>query len=359
MMPRKVAAGCFAALLAGGLVFGAMQLKAASTCVGPTFDAGTKTLSLVCTESTDIHELSCSDATNPDTLSLTVNGSNETLTCPADLVLANGSCGAVNNACLAGTLADTADDASNYLWSCNGVNGGTTSACSLPLTTTPPPPPPSTTKPNFNQPNISFTPSAGFNLASGEYDSIEVTFQTTNNGGSDTTTSANYQFQFDRGSNGYDVNTTGSLGLLNINQSVSRTETVSGAIPFGSNRIRVFADSGNNVDESDEGDNVRTLDITLGPPNPNIELSADRLLVRSGEKVRLTWNTKVTFPMTCQVFGPGITTINFDPSVNGATGSQQSGQINAKSVFTLSCVVAGTTFTDTVTIETQGVIEET
>jgi hypothetical protein len=222
-----------------------------------------------------------------------------------------------------------------------------------------PTPPATSSKPNFNLPIISYTPSAGFNLTTGMYDSVEVTFQTTNNGGSDTAASANYRFQFDRGSNGYEVNTTGSLGLLNINQSVSRTETVSGTIPFGSNRIRVFVDSGNSVDESDESDNVRILDFTLGPPNPSLDISADRLLVRSGEKITLTWNTNVIFPMTCQIFGPGITTINFDPSVNGATGSQQSGQINAKSVFTFSCVVAGTTFTDTVTIETQGVIEET
>jgi hypothetical protein len=220
-------------------------------------------------------------------------------------------------------------------------------------------PPATTSKPNFNLPIISYTPSSGFNITTGEYDSIDVTFQTTNNGGSDTTTSANYQFQFDRGSNGYEVNTTGSLGLLNINQSVSRTETVSGAIPFGSNRIRVFVDSGNSVDESDESDNLRILDFTLGPPNPNLDISADRLLVRSGEKITLTWNTKVTYPMACQVFGPGITTTTFDPSINGATGTKVSEKINAKSVFTLSCVVAGTTFTDTVTIEAQGVIEET
>jgi hypothetical protein len=63
--------------------------------------------------------------------------------------------------------------------------------------------------------------------------------------------------------------------------------------------------------------------------------------------------------MTCQVYGPGITTTTFDPSIDGATGTEVSEKINAKSVFTLSCVVAGTTFTDTVTIETQGVIEET
>ncbi len=360
MMPGKVAAVCFAALLVGGLVFGALQLKAASICVGPTFDAGTKTLSLVCTESSDIHELACSDATNPDTLSLTVNGLNETLTCPADPVLANGSCGAVNNACLAGTLADTADDASNYLWSCNGVNGGTNAPCSLPLTT-PPPPPPSTTKPNFTDLIIDYTPSTGFNPTTGEYDSVTVNFQTINRGLSDAPNGANYEFQFDRGANGYDLTTHGAMGPLAVGDNFSQTEVVPGPIVFGDSSVRVYVDYQDVVDETDDtpADNERTLPLLLPPPNPNIDISADRLLVRSGENVTLTWNTKVTYPMACQVFGPGITTTTFDPSINGATGTKVSEKINAKSVFTLSCVVAGTTFTDTVTIETQGVIEET
>jgi hypothetical protein len=116
------------------------------------------------------------------------------------------------------------------------------------------------------------------------------------------------------------------------------------------------------VDEVDDSlaDNERILPVTLPPPNPNIEISADRLLVRSGEKITLTWNTKAAYLTSCSVTGPSIGAIPVGPSVTGAiTGTIPSGIINAKSVFTLSCVVAGTTFTDTVTIESQGVIEET
>jgi hypothetical protein len=45
----------------------------------------------------------------------------------------NGACGAVNNACTAGTLDDIADDASNYLWKCLGGGSpvGSTASCSL------------------------------------------------------------------------------------------------------------------------------------------------------------------------------------------------------------------------------------
>ena len=242
----------------------------------------------------------------------------------------------------------------NYVVVCDGVND----QASLTVVNTAPPP--TTNRPNFTQPIIRYTPSTGFNLTTGMYDSVEVTFQTTNFSESDTTTNANYSFEFDR-ANGLGVDTSGSMGLLNIDQSFSGQETVLN-VPFGPTRIRVEVDTplatNGNVDESNETDNYYELSFSLPPPNPNIELNADRLLVRSGEKVTLTWNTKVTFPMSCSVFGPGITTVNFDPSINGATGSKPSEPIKAKSEFTLSCVVAGTTFTDSVTIETQGVIEE-
>ncbi len=44
----------------------------------------------------------------------------------------NGYCGLSLNSCLSGTLNDIPDDATDYLWSCSGAGGGTTSSCSLP-----------------------------------------------------------------------------------------------------------------------------------------------------------------------------------------------------------------------------------
>lgn len=43
----------------------------------------------------------------------------------------NGSCGTTNNSCLAGTWVDQADTSSEYLWSCNGLDGGSNASCSL------------------------------------------------------------------------------------------------------------------------------------------------------------------------------------------------------------------------------------
>ncbi|MEI6479111.1 MAG: hypothetical protein WCO18_02340, partial [bacterium] len=43
----------------------------------------------------------------------------------------NGSCGATNNACNVGSLSDTTDSAGQYLWSCNGLYGGSNASCSI------------------------------------------------------------------------------------------------------------------------------------------------------------------------------------------------------------------------------------
>lgn len=80
----KIVVSVFATTVVFGALVFSWNTFAASNCTGPSFDSVTKTLSLTCTESTDIHELSCSDATNPDTLRLSVNGSVDTLTCPPD-----------------------------------------------------------------------------------------------------------------------------------------------------------------------------------------------------------------------------------------------------------------------------------
>ena len=45
----------------------------------------------------------------------------------------NGSCSTTFNQCVTGTFSDIADTGANYLWSCNGSNGGANTACSLPI----------------------------------------------------------------------------------------------------------------------------------------------------------------------------------------------------------------------------------
>jgi hypothetical protein len=211
--------------------------------------------------------------------------------------------------------------------------------------------------PNFNQPSVSYTPSTTFNPATGAYDSVSVVFQTANDGGSNTKTNASYQFQFDRGRDGYELTNNGSLGLLNQGASVNRTETVTGGIPFGNSRIRVAVDSNNAVNEINEGDNVRVLDFMLPPPDPGVNISADRIQLRNNETTVIRWSTTATYPtLSCTVMGPGM---NVSPAP--LTGNQTTQPITSKSEYTFRCTetTTNTTWTDSVMVETQGVIQET
>ncbi|MFA6348460.1 MAG: fibrinogen-like YCDxxxxGGGW domain-containing protein [Candidatus Paceibacterota bacterium] len=58
-----------------------------------------------------------------------ISGANVSAQCNAYL-LVNGACGTTNNSCTAGTLSDTTDTTTAYLWSCVGT-GGTTASCSI------------------------------------------------------------------------------------------------------------------------------------------------------------------------------------------------------------------------------------
>jgi hypothetical protein len=487
---RKYLAGAVAVtVVVAGLVL-THQLKAASNCTGPTFDSGTKTLSLVCTESTDTHELACSDANNPDILSLTVNGRTETVTCPPD-VLPNtlptisisgptsGAWGANLTYTITGTDSDvgdtltyrvdwnndgTADYVSGAVTSGTGVTvsnswsaigsqsfqamaidskGGASAWVSYTITINNPPPataslqarvnggswssadqtvdptdtvelmwsstyasscsgsgsgfsasaasgtdsvntPTANSSTNFQVtcsgpggngsdtlrvtsralPNLSTsigTPQpSGFNQTTGIYSSVGIPFQVINNGGSNINVNASYEFQFDQGRDGYESTTNGNLGTLSVGQIFSRTQSLSN-IPFGNHRVRVHADNTDIVNETGNADNIVVLDFSLPPIDPGLSITANPTRVQSGQNSSISWTMTSTYAMNCSVFGPGMTTRNFNPATNGTSGSVSVGPITSKSLYTLRCIepVTNTTFTDTVEVESQGEIQET
>lgn len=244
-----------------------------------------------------------------------------------------------DNSCAAATCGgDTCTDA------CGNTYGGTMVCAPVGV-------------PNLTQPSVSYTPSAAFDPATGNYNSVNISFQTSNNGGVDAG-SSQYRLWFDnRGTT--DIDTTGTLGAISVSTNVTRSHSATN-VPFGPITIRVLVDSNNSVAESNEGDNERTVSATLPAPDPGLIISADRVQVRNQETVQLSWDTRATYAMNCIVAGPGIAPITFDPHISGATGSQQSAPLNAKSEFTLRCVepITNTTFTDSVVIETTGKIEE-
>lgn len=468
-------------------------VNAASNCgPGKVFDAGTKTLSLVCTESTDIHELSCSDVTKPLRLSLSVNGVTETVTCPTvpDPPVppnnipsvsvsgpSSGDYGVNYTFTLTGTDADSDtiffnvdwdDDGTidavtapvssgssqnlGYSWSVVGLRtfrvqavdskGGlsawvehqitlgnppsytnTASLSASPDTTLDPgdtltlswasnvaaqyvasttcagsgfdtsnaesgsaiadiPAPNSSgvysvncsgpggstdasiiiftrQLPNLTTPLVGRTISTTANLVTGVYDYLDVFLQTNNDGGSNTKTNSMHSIDLDTNNDStYDTNLSGSLGLIAVGSPVNRTERFTG-VKFGPINARATVDSTSAVAETNEGDNVGTLSVTILPPDPRITIVSDRIQVRRGETATLNWNTTATYRMNCTVAGPGVTE-PFDPSVNGPTGSRVTQPINAKSVYTLTCVepITNTTFKSEVTVETVGEVEE-
>lgn len=102
--------------------------------------------------------------------------------------------------------------------------------------------------------------------------------------------------------------------------------------------------------------------VTPPPPPtpPALSISVDRLNIRSGETVTISWNVSASGPFNCSVFGPNVDAINFDPSTGSSSGSQESDAIVAKSEFVLSCIdpLTGTRYSDSVSVEVTGAIEE-
>jgi hypothetical protein len=217
-------------------------------------------------------------------------------------------------------------------------------------------------------PNLTVSPNgspqfSNFDPVTKTYGQVTVLFRTQNNGGGDTTRPVDYRFELDINNDGsYEVNTlrNDGVGALAATAGENETETVNQPIPFGTHGIRITVDVADEVDETNEGDNVYIGTITNTPPDPNLSITANPTRVQNNQTSTITWTVGNPYSLNCSVFGPAMTTRNFNPITNGATGSTSAGPITAKSEYTLRCVepVSGAVFTDTATVETQGVIEE-
>jgi hypothetical protein len=216
-------------------------------------------------------------------------------------------------------------------------------------------------KANLSQPNVTYTTSPGFDPVTGVYEYIDINFQTKNDGYKNTDVTTEYIVQLDTNNDGtYDYEKNGTVEQLNIGQySTIKTERVD-SVTLGAMKVRTIVDSGSDLDELNESDNERVIDVTLLPPDPNMSFSSNFTQVSNGQVVTLAWNTNVTYSMNCRVYGPGIATHTFNPSVNGPTGNRISQPITSKSEFTLSCTEpnTNTTFTESTIVETQGQIQE-
>jgi len=217
--------------------------------------------------------------------------------------------------------------------------------------------------PNIEQPQVIGTPnySSTFDPVTGAYDYVIVNFSMRNGGGSSSLVPVTYRFEYDPGS-GFVATPDGDVGVLTAGQTSSAAQRSISNVPFGIVPIRITADYGNTITESNETDNILPTTITIPPPPPNLELAVNPgLVVRPGDSVSILWDVNATYPMTCTVTGPAFTTVTFDPSTDGPTGSAPAGPITSQSNYTLTCTepITNTTFPpEEIVVETVGSVEE-
>ena len=121
----------------------------------------------------------------------------------------------------------------------------------------------------------------------------------------------------------------------------------------------------NNQDELAE-EIVNTSGSGFGPvlPDPGYELSFDSDIVRAGSETTLYWDTKVSYPMECEIIGPTTFAENgvheFDPSVDGMTGSISTGPLDAAQVFRITCHerITNTTYESETRVDVAGALKE-
>jgi hypothetical protein len=180
-------------------------------------------------------------------------------------------------------------------------------------------------------------------------------------------TGFNNQTQFDRGNTGsFSQTDTTSLPSLSGQTTSQPLSFTVANLAFGRHRVSVMVDSNNAVAESDETDNSDLDTITIFPPdpnfdaNPNIGLWADKKVISAGETTTLRWDTGVAYTMNCQIDGPGLDSIIFNPSEDGTTGSQMTEPQGNTGIYRLQCTepITGTVFSETELIENIGIVEE-
>lgn len=98
--------------------------------------------------------------------------------------------------------------------------------------------------------------------------------------------------------------------------------------------------------------------------DPGFEISFGKIIVRSYEQTDLKWDTKINYPMACQIIGPstfgtdGVYT--FDPSAVGSVGTVSTGILTSAQIFKLTCTepITGSTFSTSTRVEVIGSLKE-
>ncbi|MCA9354658.1 MAG: hypothetical protein KC877_04015 [Candidatus Kaiserbacteria bacterium] len=299
------------------------------------------------------------------TVSLTVNGSTVPIDVPyhGNVTLDWTTTGSVTECTASGDWAGskavplgsemisniTADQ--TYTIVCTGP-GGTSAPATVQIR--------AMTPPNLLPIVGSVTPSAAFDVTTGTYHALTLAYVVRNDGEGSAGPFIN-QLDVDFGNDGtIDATVNPSFAGLATGDTPAQNELLAIDVPFGPYRVIVHVDSTDKIEEGDETDNIVTITNELAAPLLPMTLTIEDF-VKSGDQATIHWDTKVSYPISCSLYGPQIATHNFDPSVSGPTGSLVTGPITAKSTYTLDCVesTTGAKGSTQVTVETPGRVEET
>ncbi len=158
----------------------------------------------------------------------------------------NGACGTAVNSCTAGMLNDTADSDTNYLWDCVGLYDGTTAHCSAAIPA--------------GSPDLRMTSFSGVTSGYEVGRPMTITVGITNQGDASTAVAnacANGQITVNVYQNGY-VKATWTIGDMEVGASASHSFTI---YPDSSCAIHTYCafaakvDADDCITESDEANN--------------------------------------------------------------------------------------------------------
>ena len=108
---------------------------------------------------------------------------------------------------------------------------------------------------------------------------------------------------------------------------------------FGIYDVTAFADPNARIDEEDDTNNdYGPVRHTIRPPDPNMTLTVNPRIIRSGSEATLTWDRNTEYNMDCVITGAGVGGLGTNTfSTNLRTGNRQLENRRSTSEYVMVC----------------------